>query len=61
MKKEMRSPGIEPGSLPWQGNILTVGQRTHRYCHEITMFRELKIFRSTLAIDLRRVLRGGFI
>jgi len=25
------------------------------------MFRELKIFRSTLAIDLRRVLRGGFI
>lgn len=44
----MRSPGIEPGSLPWQGNILTVGQRTHRYCHEIKMFRELKIFRSTL-------------
>jgi hypothetical protein len=31
-KKELHRPGIEPGSVPWQGTILPLDHRCRRRC-----------------------------
>ena len=36
--KEMRLPGVEPGSIAWKAIILTVGLQT------LSLIEELKIF-----------------
>ena len=32
--KEMRLPGVEPGSIAWKAIILTVGLQTQERCNE---------------------------